>query len=178
MTGRISLWLDQGVLVSPTPLQNGVHVRSPFSERSHAGGRPATRLTRRLVALGGSLTLTAGLLTALAPTASAADSTTDLGVSISRHTKGGDVAAGGGRIFVSAKDRIVITDDRGAITGAIDDLTYVTGLATTPDGTRLYAGLHDSNEVAEIDTATLAVTRRISTGRYPCPSHLDRKSVV
>lgn len=42
-----------------------------------------------------------------------------------------------------------------------------------PDGTRLYAALSDSNQVAEIDTAALTITRRIDLTGYPCPSNLS-----
>ncbi len=105
--------------------------------------------------------MTAGLLTALAPAVSAADSTTDLGVSLDIYTKSGDVAVGGGKVFVSANDRIVVADTRGTLTGAITGLSGATALAITPDGTRLYTALRGSNEVAEIDTAALAVIRRI-----------------
>ncbi|GAA3105411.1 hypothetical protein [Nonomuraea salmonea] len=40
------------------------------------------------------------------------------------------------------------------------------------DGARLYAALSGSNEVAEIDTATLAVTRRLDLSSHPCPVSL------
>ncbi|MFF0869354.1 YncE family protein [Nonomuraea sp. NPDC003560] len=45
-------------------------------------------------------------------------------------------------------------------------------LALTADGTRLYATLRGSNQVAEIDTGSLTVIRRIPLNAYPCPSHL------
>jgi YVTN family beta-propeller protein len=127
------------------------------------------RLPRRLVALGGALAVAAGLVAATAPAASAADSTTYIeGVE-----RVGDVAAGGGRVFVAAYDRIVVTDTRGTLTGAITGLSGAVGLAVTPDGTRLYAALSGSNEVAEIDTAALTVTRRFDLGAYQCPTHLS-----
>ncbi|MET8335635.1 hypothetical protein ABZV14_06985 [Streptosporangium canum] len=141
-------------------------------ERSRADRRLIIRLTRRLIALGSSLTVTIGLLAAVVPAASAADSTTDLGLSLSYSTKSGDVAAGGGKIFVSAEDRIIITDSHGTLTDTITDLPYAADLAITPDGTRLYAALRGSNEVAEIDTAALTITRRISLAAHPCPSYL------
>ncbi|MFI6798436.1 hypothetical protein [Streptosporangium canum] len=105
----------------------------------------------------------------MAPVASAADSTTYLaGV-----TKGGDVAAGGGRVFVAADNQIVVADAQGALTGAVTGLSGALGLAMAPDGTRLYAALSGSNEVAEIDTAALTITRRIDLAAYPCPSNLS-----
>jgi YVTN family beta-propeller protein len=115
------------------------------------------------------LAVAAGLVVAVAPVATAADSTTYLnGV-----TGGGDVAAGGGKVFVAGNDRIVVADTRGALTGAITGLSGAVGLAVTPDGTRLYAALSGSNEVAEIDTAALTIARRIALAAYPCPSHLS-----
>jgi YVTN family beta-propeller protein len=137
-------------------------------KRGTSNGPLVTRLTRRLVALGGALALAAGLVTTLAPAASAADSTTNLG-SVGR---GGEVAAGGGKVFVAADNRIIVADTRGALTGAITGLSGAVSLAMTPDGTRLYAALIDSNQVAEIDTAALTITRRIDLTAYPCPSNL------
>ncbi|MFC5820396.1 hypothetical protein [Nonomuraea harbinensis] len=110
-------------------------------------------------------------LVVVAPAASAADSITDLGVSVdlSSHS---DVAAGGGKVFVSAGDRIVVTDADGVLVGAITDLVDVAGLAAAPDGMHVYAALHDSHEVIEIDSATLAIIRRIDFAAYPCPTRL------
>jgi YVTN family beta-propeller protein len=130
------------------------------------------RLTRRLVAIGGALAVVAGLVTALAPVASA-DSTTYLNAYLGTYEKGGDVAAGGGKVFIAVKDRIVVTDSLGRPAGAITGLSGAMGLALTPDGTRLYAALSGSNEVAEIDTAGLTITGRIDLAAYPCPSNLS-----
>ncbi|MFD1539350.1 hypothetical protein [Nonomuraea guangzhouensis] len=117
------------------------------------------------------MTMTAGLVIAVAPVASAADSITDLGVSVGI-TAPSDVVAGGGKVFVTAEDRIVVTDTDGALIGAVTDLPGVAGLAAAPDGTHVFAALHDSHEVVEIDTATLVVTRRIDFAAYPCPTKL------
>ncbi|MEU4704607.1 WD40 repeat domain-containing protein [Nonomuraea dietziae] len=115
--------------------------------------------------------MAAGLLVAQAPAAMAADSLTDLGASLgSDH--GADVVTGNDKIFVSANDRIVVADAQGALKGTITDLPSVRGLAITPDGTRLYAALRDSKQVAEIDTGSLAITRRIDLTAYLCPSNL------
>ncbi|MBB2911395.1 YVTN family beta-propeller protein [Streptosporangium becharense] len=113
--------------------------------------------------------MAAGLLVTLAPVASAADSTTYLeGV-----TSAGDVAVGGGKVFVAADDRIVVADAQGTPKGAITGVSGAVGLAVTPNGTRLYAALSGSNEVAEIDTAALTIVRRIDVAAYPCPSNLS-----
>ncbi|MEU4780021.1 hypothetical protein [Micromonospora sp. NPDC023633] len=84
-----------------------------------------------------------------------------------------DTAAAGGRVFVSANDRIVVADARGTLTGNITGLASPAGLAATPDGSRVYAALTGSNEIAEIDTATLAVVRRINLAAYPSPANLS-----
>ncbi|MFB4267771.1 hypothetical protein [Nonomuraea sp. GTA35] len=111
------------------------------------------------------------MITTLAP-AAAADSTTDLGVSLGVTSKSGDVVVGGGKVFVSAENQIVVADTAGELSGAITGLSGAQGLAMRPDGTRLYAALRGSNEVVEIDTATLAITRRIGLASNPCPSYL------
>ncbi|MET7336029.1 hypothetical protein [Nonomuraea sp. NPDC005650] len=115
------------------------------------------------------LAMTAGFATALAPTASATDSITYL----DGMAKVGDVAAGGGRVFVSGDNQIVVADPRGTLTGAITSLSGASGLAMTPDGSRLYAALSGAKQVAEIDTATLTVIRRVDLAEYSCPSNLS-----
>ncbi|MEU7004851.1 hypothetical protein [Nonomuraea sp. NPDC046570] len=115
--------------------------------------------------------MAAGLFVAQVPSATAADSLTDLGVHPS--TSGVDVATGNDKVFVSVIDRIVVADTQGSLTGAITGLPGVRGLVTTPDGTRLYAALSDSNQVAEIDTGSLTVIRRIDLAAYLCPSTLS-----
>ena len=128
-------------------------------------------LVRRLAAYCGAVGLITGLLTVPAPAASAADTTTDLGVSLDSFTA--DIAVGGGRVFVSAADRIIVADTGGNLTGgAVTGLSGVDELALNSDATRLYAALAGSNEVAEIDTASLAVIRRIDLSAHPCPSTL------
>lgn len=128
-------------------------------------------LARRLAAHCGVAGLIIGLLTVAAPAASAADTTTDLGVTFDSYTA--DLAVGGGRVFVPADDRIIVADTGGNLTGGVvTGLSGVRELAVNADGTRLYAALTGSNEVAEIDTASLAVTRRIDLSAHPCPSTL------
>ncbi|MER5624848.1 hypothetical protein ABT061_27825 [Streptosporangium sp. NPDC002544] len=148
-------------------------MRPASLEHFYAARSLVARLTRRSAALGGALAVMAGLLTAVPSTASAADSTTDLGVSLDVYTQGGDVVAGGGKVFVALIDRIAVANSRGALTGAITDLPGAVDLALTPDDTRLYVALRDSNEVVEIDTAALTITRRIDLAAYPCPSNMS-----
>ncbi len=112
--------------------------------------------------------MTAGLVVAQTPAASAADITTDLGI-----TNGGDVVAGGGKAFIAGDDRILVVNANGTPNAAITGLSGALSLAITPDGTRLYAALRGSNEVAEIDTASLDITRLISLAEYPCPTNLS-----
>ncbi|MCA2187150.1 WD40 repeat domain-containing protein [Nonomuraea cavernae] len=121
-----------------------------------------------MLAFGGALTVAATLVVAQAPQASAADSTTYLNGA----TVGGDVAAGAGKVFVAANDRIIVANAGGELTGAITGLSGVVGLAMTPDGTRLYSALSGSMQVAEIDTADLSIIRRIDLAGFPCPSNL------
>ncbi|MEU7859081.1 hypothetical protein [Nonomuraea sp. NPDC049141] len=73
---------------------------------------------------------------------------------------------------MAAGDRIVVTDTAGVLIGAVTDLSGVAGLAVAPDGAHVFAALHDSHEVVEIDTTTLVVTRRIDLAAYPCPTDL------
>ncbi|TXK42438.1 WD40 repeat domain-containing protein [Nonomuraea sp. C10] len=129
---------------------------------------PANRRGLAPSVFSGLLAMTCGLLVALAPPATAEDSITDLGVS----SNYGDLVVGGDRVAVSADDRIVIADTTGEIEGVVTGLPGVFGLAMTADGTHLYAALPGSNEVAEIDTATREITRRIDLADYPCPSSL------
>ncbi|MFI9550113.1 hypothetical protein [Nonomuraea endophytica] len=119
------------------------------------------------------LAVAAGLVaTTLATPASAAGTTTDLGVSLSYGSSSGDLAVGGGKVFVSAEDRIVVTNAQGDLTGSITGLSSVYGLAATADGSTLYAAVAGSNQVAEIDTGTLEIRRRIDLPEHPCPTSL------
>ncbi|MGI5268888.1 YncE family protein [Nonomuraea sp. CA-218870] len=128
-------------------------------------------LVRRLAAHCAAAGLVTGLLAVAAPAASAAGTTTDLGVTLDSYS--GDLAVGGGRVFVAADDRIIVADTGGTLTGGVvTGLSGVRELAMNADATRLYAALSGSNEVAEIDTASLAVTRRIDLSAHPCPSTL------
>jgi hypothetical protein len=115
--------------------------------------------------------MAAGLVVAQAPAATAADSKTDLGVT--RFSGRSDVAVGDGKVFVSVGDRVIAADPQGSVTGAVTDLPGVTELALAADGAHLYAAVRGANQVAEIDTKSLAVTRRIDLTAYPCPSSLS-----
>jgi len=110
--------------------------------------------------------LTVAMLGVPAPAVAAEEATLLDGV-----TGVGDVAAGGGRVFVAAVDRVVVADAEGAVTDSVTGLAGAVGLALSTDADRLYVALRDSGEEAEIDTATLAVTRRIDVGRE-CPTNL------
>ncbi|WP_327586167.1 hypothetical protein OHA25_03425 [Nonomuraea sp. NBC_00507] len=142
--------------------------RRPHRDRSNQ--TLIIRLTRRLVALGSALIVMAGLGVAMAPAASAADFTTYLG---DRPGGGGDLAAGGGKLFISASDRIIVTDSHGTVTGAITGFPSVSRVVTTPDGTRLYATLPGSNQLAEYDTADLTAIRQIDLSSYPCATNMS-----
>lgn len=114
--------------------------------------------------------MTAGLLVAQAPAAAAAAGlVADLGVVAGR---GGDVAAGNGKVFVAADDRIVVTSYDGQPVDTISDLSGAVALSVSDGARKVYAALRDSNEVIEIDTTTVTVTRRIDLSAYPCPSTL------
>ncbi|MFI7440584.1 YncE family protein [Nonomuraea indica] len=130
-----------------------------------------------MIAAGGILALAVGLAVVQAPVASAADSTTALGIALATtglgtYEKGGDVVVAGGKIFVSGRDRIVVATSEGTVTGAITGLSGAVGLAAASDGEHLYAALSGSNQVAEVDTGTLAITRRFDVA-YPCPTNLS-----
>lgn len=127
-------------------------------------------ISRRLTVVCTTLLLAAGLVVSATTTATAADSLTDL--NLGDGTRVGHTAVGGGKVFIAVEDRIVVADTQGALTGTINDLAEPRGLAASADGTRLYATLRGSNEVAEIDTATVAVIRRIDMAAYPCPDGL------
>ncbi|WP_344218103.1 hypothetical protein [Nonomuraea bangladeshensis] len=131
-------------------------------------------ISRRLTILCATLLLTAGLAVSQATTATAADSITDLNLGDVQGS--GDTAAAGGKVFIAVEDRIVVASSQGVPTGAITGLAEPWGLASSADGTRLYAALRGSHELAEIDTATLAITRRIDLTAYPCPSRLERSA--
>ncbi|MGK5671751.1 hypothetical protein ACSNOB_02750 [Micromonospora sp. URMC 106] len=118
--------------------------------------------------LASTLAAAAGLVATTAPAAARDTATLIPGV-----TGVVDTAAAGGRVFVSANDRIVVADAQGTLTGSITGLAGPAGLAVTPDGSRVYAALSGSNEIAEIDAAALAVVRRINLAGYPSPAHLS-----
>ncbi|TMR22386.1 WD40 repeat domain-containing protein [Nonomuraea turkmeniaca] len=130
--------------------------------------RAGTSLITRLIALSSALAIAAGLTVAVAPAVSAADSMTYL----DGMTKARDVAAGGGQVFVSGDDQIIVTDSRGTITDTITDLPGASGLAMTPDSTRMFVALSGAQQVIELDTDSLTVIRRIDVAPHPCPSNL------
>ncbi|WP_182877924.1 hypothetical protein [Microbispora sp. H10670] len=123
--------------------------------------------------MAGSLLVMAGLLAAQSPAAAAADTgvVADLGVVAGR---GGDVAAGGGKVFVAADDRIVVASYDGRPVDTISGLPGAVALPVSDGARKVYAALRDSNEVIEIDTATVTITRRIDLSAYPCPSTLTQ----
>ncbi|WP_157383041.1 YncE family protein [Nonomuraea coxensis] len=128
-------------------------------------------LSRRLVAWAGTLLLTAALLVAQAPTAAtaaAAATVTDLGVA----GEGGDVVVRNRKVFVAAGDQIVVTSTDGKVIDTIPGLSGAVALASAEDGRKVYAALRDAHEVIEIDSTSLAITRRIDFTAYPCPSRL------
>ncbi|MFF4128945.1 YncE family protein [Microbispora rosea] len=145
--------------------ESGIPGRS--SPREESGGFHKSSITRLLACLATTLAVTAGLFVVHAPAASAADITTDLGI-----TSGGDVVAGGGKAFIAGGDRILVVNANGTPNATIAGLSGALGLAIAPNGTRLYAALRDSNEVAVIDTASLEIIRLISLAEYPCPTNL------
>ncbi|GAA3473363.1 hypothetical protein GCM10018965_079160 [Nonomuraea roseola] len=105
---------------------------------------------------------------AQAPAALAVDTMTDLGVTWG----GADIAVSGGKVYVSANDRIVVTDTQGKLKDAMTGLPRPAGVAVTADGALLYAALNGSHQVAEIDTQSLQIIRRIDLTAYPCPESL------
>lgn len=125
-----------------------------------------TKLYRRIA--GATVAAVAVASVGVAASASAEDNTTFLdGV-----TAVGDVAAAGGKVFVAAMDRIVVADASGAVSDTLTGMTGAAGLAVNAGGDRLYVALRDSREVAEIDTGTLQVVRKVSLDAYECPSNL------
>ncbi|WP_328710220.1 hypothetical protein [Microbispora hainanensis] len=145
--------------------ESGISGRS--SPREESGGFHKSSITRLLACLATALAVTAGLFVVQAPAASAAGITTDLGI-----TSGGDVVAGGGKAFIAGDDQLLVVNANGTPNATIAGLSGALSLAIAPDDARLYAALRDSNEVAEIDTATLNIVRLISLAEYPCPTNL------
>ncbi|MEU4678771.1 hypothetical protein [Micromonospora sp. NPDC023737] len=119
-------------------------------------------------ALASTLIAATGLVAAIAPAQAADTSTVLQGVKFVK-----DIAAANGRLFISASSQIVVTDESGTTIGAVTGLAEPQGLAVTPDGSRLYAALNASNEIAEIDTASLTVTRRFDLAAYPYPAYVS-----
>ncbi|MEU8175432.1 hypothetical protein AB0C14_21340 [Microbispora hainanensis] len=144
--------------------ESGIPGRS--SPREESGGFHKSSITRLLACLATTLAVTAGLFVVHAPAASAADITTDLGI-----TSGGDVVAGGGKAFIAGGDQLLVVNADGTRNAGFS-LPGIQSLAITPDGTRLYVALRDLNEIMELDTATLDTTREIVLAEYPCPTNL------
>jgi YVTN family beta-propeller protein len=141
---------------------------SPTSLR--AAGRALGRFAVTTLAVGVLAAPVVAAAPAAADTPPVAASTETL---LDGVTAAADVATGGGKVFVSALDRIVVADGTGGVVDSIGALPGATGLVTSADGSRLYVALRDSGEVAVIDTATLAELRRITVGSsYPCPRRL------
>jgi len=72
-------------------------------------------------------------------------------------------------VAVSAADKLLRVDvSTGQVTGtvAFDSASTPYQVRLAPDG-RLYVSLQATAQVAEVDTATLRVTRTIATGRHP-----------
>lgn len=67
---------------------------------------------------------------------------------------------------------ILVTDFAGNVVTTIAQQESPMGLALSPDGSRLYAGLYDGHAVSEIDTATLTETRRFPVGQSMCPEYV------
>ncbi|MFI9576344.1 hypothetical protein ACIG5D_33380 [Microbispora rosea] len=141
-------------------------IQERSSPREESGRFHKPSITRLLACLVTALAVTAGLVVVHTPAASAADITTDLGI-----TGGGDVVAGGGKAFIAGDDQLLVVNANGTFNTAVGGLS-ARSLAITPDGTRLYAALRDPNEIMELDTATLDTTREISLAEYPCPTNL------
>ncbi|MFC0508848.1 hypothetical protein [Micromonospora costi] len=119
-------------------------------------------------ALASTLIAATGLVAAVAPAQAADTSTVLQGVKFVK-----DIAAANGRLFISASNQILVTDESGTTVGAVTGLAEPHGLAVTPDGSRLYAALNASNEIAEIDTTALTVTRRFDLAAYPYPAYVS-----
>jgi YVTN family beta-propeller protein len=127
------------------------------------------RTGRRLAAIVAGAVLAAAA--AVGPASPAAATTTE--TYLAGVAGVGDVAAGAGKVYVAALDRVVVADSSAAVTGAVTGLSGAEGLALTPDGSRLFVALSGSREVVEIDTGTLQIVRRVDLGPYPCPTNLS-----
>ncbi|MFU8872800.1 YncE family protein [Micromonospora sp. SL4-19] len=123
-------------------------------------------LPRRIA--GATAAALAAAAVGIAAPAAAADTSTLLeGVTSAR-----DLVAGDGRVFVAAADRVVVADATGAVTDTLDGMAGAVGLAIDTDRDRLYVALSDSGELAEIDTGSLQVVRRIGLEGHRCPTNL------
>ncbi|MEU1678444.1 hypothetical protein ABZ422_05060 [Micromonospora zamorensis] len=135
---------------------------------SSPSARTRAALPRRIAGATATAALAAAAAVGVAAPAAAADTSTLLeGVTSAR-----DVAAGDGRVFVAAVDRVVVADATGAVTDTLEGMAGAVGLAIDTDRDRLYVALSDSGELAEVDTATLQVVRKISLEGYRCPTNL------
>ena len=128
--------------------------------------RRRSALPRRIA--GAAAVLIAAAAVGVAASADAAENTTLLdGV-----TGVGDVAAGGGKVYVAAVDRVVVADAGGAVTDTVTGLAGAVGLALSAEGDRLYVALRESGELAVIDTGTLQVVGKIDLDGHACPTNL------
>jgi YVTN family beta-propeller protein len=133
-----------------------------------SSNRSRTALPRWIAGSAAAVAMVAAGAIGIAASATADDNTTLLdGVTGVR-----DVATGRGKVFVAAVDRVVVADASGAVTDTVPGLAGAAGLAISPDGDRLYVALRDSGEVAEIDTGTSQVVRKIGLEGHACPSHM------
>jgi YVTN family beta-propeller protein len=134
----------------------------------------STGVARRAATIIALVALAVGtaIVTAVTTAAPAAASGTE--TLLEGVTAAGDLATGGGKVYVAAMDRVVVADATGAVVDSLRGLPGAIGLAISPDAGQLYVALRDTAEVAVVDTATLAEVRRISLGSsHPCPEHLS-----
>lgn len=74
------------------------------------------------------------------------------------------------QLFIStgaATNSLLVTNESGAVTATIA-LNGASGLALV--GNDLYVGESGASDIADIDTSTLAVSRRLATGANTCPT--------
>lgn len=85
------------------------------------------------------------------------------------------VDPGGGHVFVSGgpgNSSVVVLNYAGAVVKTITGESGASGMAVDTATHTLYVALHDASAISEIDTQTLAETKRFSTAPYADPSSL------